>query len=105
MILMLNLLLKLNMTLMTREARPALQRMCPSCSRLGACEIAALGTGTHMRTRTDTQNAGINVPAVPMEELSVEQYRSLMAVNVDACFYCAQEAVKIMKTQDPKGGR
>jgi NAD(P)-dependent dehydrogenase (short-subunit alcohol dehydrogenase family) len=52
-----------------------------------------------------TQNAGINVPAVPLEELSMADYRSLMAVNVDACFYCAQEAIKLMKTQSPKGGR
>ena len=40
-----------------------------------------------------------------MEQLTPAQYRSLMAVNVDACFYCSQEAIKIMKEQQPKGGR
>ena len=83
---------------MIRKARPAIQRKCLGCHASGPSGLA-------LSRNTDAQNAGINVPAVPMEELSVEQYRSLMAVNVDACFYCAQEAVKIMKTQDPKGGR
>jgi NAD(P)-dependent dehydrogenase (short-subunit alcohol dehydrogenase family) len=60
---------------------------------------------THLAQPADNQNAGLNVPAIPMEDLTVAQFRSLMDVNVTACFVCAQEAIRIMKAQEPKGGR
>lgn len=60
---------------------------------------------THRKNLTDSQNAGLNVPAIPMEDLTTDQFRSLMDVNVTACFLCAQQAIRIMKTQEPKGGR
>lgn len=50
-------------------------------------------------------NAGISAPAVPMEELSFEQWNSVVAVNLTGSFLCAQEAIKIMKSQEPRGGR
>jgi NAD(P)-dependent dehydrogenase (short-subunit alcohol dehydrogenase family) len=50
-------------------------------------------------------NAGINVPAVPMDELTVEQWNSVVSINLTGAFLCAQEAVRIMKKQNPKGGR
>lgn len=50
-------------------------------------------------------NAGINVPAIPMDELSFEQWNSVVGINLTGSFLCAQEAMRMMKTQDPKGGR
>ena len=50
-------------------------------------------------------NAGISAPAVPMEELTFEQWNSVVAVNLTGSFLCAQEAIKIMKSQEPRGGR
>src|SRR4051812_211614 len=50
-------------------------------------------------------NAGMGLPAVPMEELTVEQWRSVVDINLNAMFYCTQEAIRIMKAQSPKGGR
>jgi len=50
-------------------------------------------------------NAGMGAPAVPVEELSVEKWNAVVAANLTGTFLCCQEAVKIMKDQDPKGGR
>lgn len=50
-------------------------------------------------------NAGINVPGIPMEELSFEQWNSVVSVNLTGAFLCAQEAIRLMKSQDPRGGR
>ncbi len=50
-------------------------------------------------------NAGINVPAVPMEELTFDQWQSVVNVNLTGAFLCAQAAVKMMKAQQPQGGR
>lgn len=50
-------------------------------------------------------NAGINVPAIPMEHLSIEQWNAIVGVNLTGVFLCAREAVRLMKKQDPRGGR
>jgi NAD(P)-dependent dehydrogenase (short-subunit alcohol dehydrogenase family) len=50
-------------------------------------------------------NAGMGLPAVPMEDLTVEQWRSVVDINLNAMFWCTQEAIRIMKVQNPKGGR
>ncbi|HUS05571.1 MAG TPA: SDR family oxidoreductase [Bryobacteraceae bacterium] len=50
-------------------------------------------------------NAGINAPAVPMEELPYEQWSAVLAVNLTGAFLCAQEAIQWMKSQQPRGGR
>lgn len=50
-------------------------------------------------------NAGINLPAIPLEDISFEQLTSLLNTNILGPFLCTQEAIKIMKTQDPMGGR
>ncbi len=50
-------------------------------------------------------NAGANAPGIPMEDLSYEQWSAVVAVNLTGAFLCAQEAIKIMKAQDPRGGR
>lgn len=50
-------------------------------------------------------NAGINVPAIPMDELSYDQWSSVVGINLTGSFLCAQEAMRMMKAQSPKGGR
>lgn len=50
-------------------------------------------------------NAGINAPGVPFEELSLAQWRSVIDTNLTGAFLCAQGAVRLMKTQQPRGGR
>lgn len=50
-------------------------------------------------------NAGAGAPAVPMEDITLEQWNAVVAVNLTGSFLCAQEAIKLMKAQQPRGGR
>jgi NAD(P)-dependent dehydrogenase (short-subunit alcohol dehydrogenase family) len=50
-------------------------------------------------------NAGCNAPAIPMEELTFEQWSRVVGVNLTGAFLCAQEAIRLMKAQEPRGGR
>ncbi len=50
-------------------------------------------------------NAGINVPSVSLEDLTYEQWTSVVDVNLTGAFLCTQEAFRMMKDQDPRGGR
>ena len=50
-------------------------------------------------------NAGISAPVIPLEDLTIEQWNRVVAVNLTGYFLCAQQAIKIMKTQEPRGGR
>jgi len=50
-------------------------------------------------------NAGTGAPAVPLEELSVEQWKGVVDVNLNGMFYCIQNAFRVMKAQSPRGGR
>jgi NAD(P)-dependent dehydrogenase (short-subunit alcohol dehydrogenase family) len=50
-------------------------------------------------------NAGIGAPAVPLEDLTYEQWKSVVDINLTGAFLCTQEAIKLMKSQDPRGGR
>jgi NAD(P)-dependent dehydrogenase (short-subunit alcohol dehydrogenase family) len=50
-------------------------------------------------------NAGMGTPAIPMEELTFEQWQAVVNVNLTGAFLCAQEAMRLMKAQAPRGGR
>ena len=50
-------------------------------------------------------NAGIGAPAVPIEALTVEQWRAVVDTNLSGPFYCTQHAFRLMKAQTPRGGR
>jgi NAD(P)-dependent dehydrogenase (short-subunit alcohol dehydrogenase family) len=50
-------------------------------------------------------NAGMGAAAVPMEDLPIETWRAVVDINLNAMFFCCQEAIRIMKAQEPKGGR
>jgi NAD(P)-dependent dehydrogenase (short-subunit alcohol dehydrogenase family) len=50
-------------------------------------------------------NAGVSAPGIPLEDLTFEQWKNVVDINLTGVFLCTQEAFKIMKTQDPRGGR
>ena len=50
-------------------------------------------------------NAGIGAPGVNMEDLTFEQWKSVVDINLTGSFLCTQEAIRIMKDQSPRGGR
>lgn len=51
------------------------------------------------------QNAGIGARPTPIEDLSLETFKTVIDVNVIGMFLCTREAVRLFKTQTPKGGR
>ncbi|MEN9378651.1 MAG: hypothetical protein RJB15_329 [Pseudomonadota bacterium] len=50
-------------------------------------------------------NAGLGAPAIPMEDLTYEQWMSVVNTNLCGAFLCSQEAIRMMKAQSPQGGR
>jgi NAD(P)-dependent dehydrogenase (short-subunit alcohol dehydrogenase family) len=50
-------------------------------------------------------NAGINAPGVPLEDITPEQWLAVVDVNLNGAFYCTQAAFRIFKAQSPRGGR
>ncbi|HYW48496.1 MAG TPA: SDR family oxidoreductase [Bryobacteraceae bacterium] len=50
-------------------------------------------------------NAGAGAPGIAMEDITYEQWSAVVAVNLTGAFLCAQEAIRLMKAQNPRGGR
>ena len=50
-------------------------------------------------------NAGIGAPPVPLEELPFEKWKAVVDINLTGAFLCTQEAFRVMKSQEPRGGR
>ena len=50
-------------------------------------------------------NAGTNAPAVPMEDLTFEQWQAVVEANLTGAFLCTQQAFRLFKSQEPRGGR
>jgi NAD(P)-dependent dehydrogenase (short-subunit alcohol dehydrogenase family) len=50
-------------------------------------------------------NAGVGAPPINLEELTVEQWKNVVDINLTGVFLCTQEAIRIMKNQQPRGGR
>jgi NAD(P)-dependent dehydrogenase (short-subunit alcohol dehydrogenase family) len=50
-------------------------------------------------------NAGVSAPGISLEDLSYEQWQAVVDTNLTGAFLCTQEAFKIMKSQEPRGGR
>jgi NAD(P)-dependent dehydrogenase (short-subunit alcohol dehydrogenase family) len=50
-------------------------------------------------------NAGIGAPGVPLDEISVDEWRAVVETNLTGAFLCTQQAFRLMKSQDPRGGR
>lgn len=70
--------------------------------------VTALFAAIHERFgRLDVlfNNAGMGAPAIAMDELTFEQWQSVVGVNLTGSFLCAQGAMRMMKAQQPRGGR
>jgi NAD(P)-dependent dehydrogenase (short-subunit alcohol dehydrogenase family) len=50
-------------------------------------------------------NAGVNAPAIPFDELTVEQWKNVIDTNLNGAFLCARGAFRLMRQQSPQGGR
>ena len=50
-------------------------------------------------------NAGVSAPGVPLEDLTIAQWKNVVDINLNGVFYCIQEAFRVMKAQNPQGGR
>jgi NAD(P)-dependent dehydrogenase (short-subunit alcohol dehydrogenase family) len=50
-------------------------------------------------------NAGIGAPAMPLEDLPYETWKKVVDTNLTGMFLCTQEAIRLMKSQEPRGGR
>ena len=50
-------------------------------------------------------NAGVNAPGIPLEDLTLEQWKNVVDINLTGMFLCIQQAFRVMKTQTPRGGR
>ena len=59
----------------------------------------------HGRLDVLFNNAGMGAPAVPIDELSFEQWKAVVDINLTGVFLCTQAAFRMMKNQTPKGGR
>jgi NAD(P)-dependent dehydrogenase (short-subunit alcohol dehydrogenase family) len=70
--------------------------------------VETLFARTHERFgRVDLlfNNAGTNVPPTPIEDLTLEQWRSVVDTNLTGMFLCTREAFRVMRGQEPRGGR
>src|SRR5436190_1799446 len=59
----------------------------------------------HGRLDVLFNNAGIGAPAMPMEDLPYETWKTVVDINLTGMFLCTQEAIRLMKAQEPRGGR
>jgi NAD(P)-dependent dehydrogenase (short-subunit alcohol dehydrogenase family) len=50
-------------------------------------------------------NAGAVTPPIPIEDLDIRMWKTIVDTNLTGAFLCAQQAIKLMKAQDPHGGR
>jgi NAD(P)-dependent dehydrogenase (short-subunit alcohol dehydrogenase family) len=75
------------------------------CSASSVRDLFAKAKETFGRLDLLFNNAGISAPAKLLEDLTVEEWQSVVDTNLTGAFLCTQEAFRIMKAQSPQGGR
>src|SRR3569833_15575 len=68
-------------------------------------ELIARIAGDYGRLDLLFNNAGVSAPPAPLEDLSFDAWRSVLDTNLTGAFLCTQAAFRLMKTQQPRGGR
>ena len=97
----------LQQTLALAQA-PADRTLCSSCDVGNPDQVKQMFAEIEAKFgRLDLlfNNAGSSAPGIPMEDLTYEQWQSIVDVNLTGPFLCAQQAIRMMKAQTPKGGR
>ena len=87
------------------EASPALVVAADVGDPAAVRDVFAQIQGRFGRLDVLFNNAGIGAPAVPLEQLTYEQWQAVVNVNLTGVFLCMQAAFALMKSQDPRGGR
>jgi NAD(P)-dependent dehydrogenase (short-subunit alcohol dehydrogenase family) len=75
------------------------------CDPMSVERLFADIESTYGRLDVLFNNAGTNVPATPLEDLTLEQWQSVVDTNLTGTFLCTREAFRLMKKQQPRGGR
>jgi NAD(P)-dependent dehydrogenase (short-subunit alcohol dehydrogenase family) len=97
------------------------EKMLKETAQFGATELTPVVTDVSKRDSVDAlfeairrkfgrldllfNNAGMSAPGVPFDELTFEQWTAVVDVNLTGAFLCAQGAFRLMKSQNPRGGR
>ena len=93
----------------TQSGAPEPEKVSTMAAGISTAEGGQAGFGrlTSAFGRLDLlfNNAGTGAPPVPIEDLTVEQWNRVVGVNLTGAFLCTQRAVRLMKEQDPQGGR
>lgn len=61
-------------------------------------------TNNAIMSHLSSQNAGINAPQIPIEDLWLSKFQQVVNVNLVGTFLCTREAVRVFKSQSPPGG-
>jgi NAD(P)-dependent dehydrogenase (short-subunit alcohol dehydrogenase family) len=93
---------------LAQAAAPSGNGLAVACDVTDAAQVQALFASTQSSFgRLDVlfNNAGITAPSVPLEELPAATWNAVVATNLTGPFLCTQQAFRLMKNQDPRGGR
>ena len=99
---------RLDMLEETAKLGPAGKSLCVTADMTKPDSIAALFDkvkATYGRLDVLFNNAGMGTPAMPFEDLKLDQWQAVVDTNLTAPFLCTQHAFRIMKDQTPRGGR
>ena len=91
-----------------REAGESAQTLCVVADVTRPDEVRALFDTVKAKFgRLDVlfNNAGLNAPFLPLEDLPFEKWREVIDTNLTGAFLCTQQAFRLMKDQSPRGGR